>query len=53
MQQVSFINGMHAAILLGEALSNKYGMTSRWDFANGWAAGNDHGLFNKGDEPGA
>lgn len=51
-QQVSFINGMHAAILLGEALKNKYGEASRWDFANGWNNGNDHGLFNIGDEPG-
>ena len=53
MQQVSFINGMHAAILLGEALKNKYGMTGRWDLANGWNNGNDMGLFNIGDEPGA
>ena len=52
MQQVSFINGMHAAILLGEALQNKYGMTGRWDLANGWSDGNDMGLFNIGDEPG-
>jgi hypothetical protein len=52
MQQVSFINGMHAAILLGESLKNKYGQTSRWDLANGWDNGNDHGLFNIGDEPG-
>lgn len=52
MQQVSFINGMHAAILFGEALKNTYGETSRWDLANGWAGGNDHGLFNIGDEPG-
>lgn len=53
MQQVSFINGMHAAILLGQALQNKYGMTGRWDLANGWNNGNDMGLFNIGDEPGA
>ena len=52
MQQVSFVNGMHATILLGEAIKNKYGMTSRWDFANGWDGGNDHGLFNIGNEPG-
>ena len=52
MQQVSFVNGIHAAILLGESLKNKYGMTARWDFANGWSNGNDHGLFNIGDEPG-
>ncbi len=52
MQQVSFVNGMHAAIVLGETIKNKYGMTSRWDLANGWENGNDHGLFNIGDEPG-
>lgn len=52
MQQVSCINGIHAAILLGESLKSKYGMTARWDFANGWSSGNDHGLFNIGDEPG-
>jgi hypothetical protein len=51
MQQVSFVNGMHAAILLCEAVKNKYGLTSRWDLANGWGNGNDHGLFNIGDEP--
>ncbi len=52
MQQVSFVNGIHATILLGEAIKNKYGMTSRWDMANGWDNGNDHGMFNQGDEPG-
>jgi hypothetical protein len=52
LQQVSYINGMHAAIILGEAIKNKYGLTSRWDLANGWDGGNDHGLFNIGDEPG-
>ena len=52
MQQVSFVNGIHSTILLGESLKNKYGMTARWDLANGWSNGNDHGLFNNGDEPG-
>lgn len=52
MQQVSFVNGMHAAIVMGEALQNKYGMAARWDLANGWSDGNDMGLFNIGDEPG-
>jgi hypothetical protein len=51
-QQVSFINGMHAAMLLGEAIKNKYAMAMRWDLANGWNNGNDHGMFNTGDEPG-
>ena len=52
MQKVSYINGMHAAIMLGELLKNKYGEASRWDLANAWENGNDHGLFNIGDEPG-
>lgn len=50
-QAVSHINGMHAVMVLGESLKNKFGMTSRWDFANGWDNGNDHGMFNNGDEP--
>jgi hypothetical protein len=51
-QQVSYVNGMHAAIVLGELLKNKYGLASRWDLANGWSDGNDHGMFSQGDEPG-
>ena len=51
-QQVSYINGMFAAMVLGEAIKNKYAMAVRWDLANGWNGGNDHGLFNIGDEPG-
>jgi hypothetical protein len=50
-QQVSHINGLHAVMILGEALKNKFGMTARWDLANGWNNGDDHGLFNNGDEP--
>jgi hypothetical protein len=41
-----------ATILLSEAVKNKYALTARWDLANGWSSGNDHGLFNIGDEPG-
>jgi len=52
MQMVSHINGLHADLLLGELLKNKYGMSARWDFANGWDNGNDHAMFNIGDEPG-
>ncbi|HTM93696.1 MAG TPA: hypothetical protein VL095_14845, partial [Flavisolibacter sp.] len=52
MQQVSFVNGMMAAILFGESVKNKYGLTARWDLSNAWENGNDHGLFNAGDEPG-
>jgi hypothetical protein len=51
-QQASYINGMHAAIVLGALIENKYGLACRWDLANGWGNGNDHGMFNSGDEPG-
>jgi hypothetical protein len=50
-QQVSHIAGMHATIVLGELLKNKFGEATRWDLGNGWDNGNDHGLFNVGDEP--
>ncbi|MEI9922113.1 MAG: T9SS type A sorting domain-containing protein [Bacteroidota bacterium] len=50
-QQVSNVGGMFAAMVLGEAIKNKYAMAVRWDLANGWNGGNDHGLFNIGDEP--
>jgi hypothetical protein len=55
-QMVSFVCGMQAAIVLGEMANKGYSMASRWDLANGYStgadAGNDHGLFNVGDEPG-
>lgn len=52
-QQVSHINGMHGVMVVGNALKNKFGMTARWNLANGWDNGNDHGMFNIGDEPDA
>ncbi len=42
---------MHSALVLGELIKNKYGQASRWDLANGYGDGNDHGMFSKGDEP--
>jgi hypothetical protein len=50
-QQVSYINGMHSALVLGESMKNQYGATNRWDFVNGWDNGNSHGLLADG-EPG-
>lgn len=52
-QMVSNVAGVHAAMTLGEAIKNQFGMACRWDLGNGWDSGNDHGLFNVGDEPGA
>lgn len=52
MQQVSYINGMLAAITLGEYVQHDYGLSTRWDLVNGWSNGNDHGLFSVGGEPG-
>jgi hypothetical protein len=51
-QICSFVNGMHAALVLGELAKNKYGQASRWDLVNRYDNGNDHGMFNFGDEPG-
>ncbi|MDA3893611.1 MAG: carbohydrate-binding protein [Salinivirgaceae bacterium] len=52
MQQVSYINGMHSALTVGELIMKDYGLACKWDFANGWGDGNDHGMFSYGGEPG-
>ncbi|MCX6222761.1 MAG: alpha-L-arabinofuranosidase [Bacteroidia bacterium] len=51
-QMVSFVAGMHATLMLGELITNKYEAAVRWDLANGYDSGNDHGLFSYGDESG-
>jgi hypothetical protein len=51
-QQTSFINALHAGLVLGHLASHRFGMAARWDLVNRWDNGNDHGLFNYGDEPG-
>lgn len=48
-QQASSINGIHAVLVLGELIQNKFGLACRWDLANGWGNGNDHGMFSQGD----
>jgi hypothetical protein len=50
-QMISYINGMHSTIVLGELLRNKYGMASRWDLMNNYDNGDDHGMFSAGNEP--
>ncbi len=52
-QNTSFVAGMHAALTLGSIIKNGYGEASRWDLANAYANGDDQGMFNIGDEPGA
>jgi hypothetical protein len=52
-QNVSYIAGIHAAKTIGSIIKNQFGEASRWDIANGWSNGDDQGLFNIGDEPGA
>ncbi|WP_184545469.1 alpha-L-arabinofuranosidase [Mucilaginibacter sp. FT3.2] len=44
-QQVSYVAGVHAVLVLGELIKNQVSMACRWDLANGGADGNDHGLF--------
>jgi hypothetical protein len=51
-QSSSFISGIHAALVLGELAKNKFGEACRWDLVNRYDNGNDHGMFNFGDEPG-
>ena len=50
-QMVSNTAGIFSVLVLGEAIKSKFGMTSQWDLANGWSNGDDHGMFNAGDEP--
>jgi hypothetical protein len=52
-QNTSYIAGIHAALTLGSYMKSQYGEASRWDLANGYANGDDQGMFNIGDEPNA
>jgi hypothetical protein len=45
-QPVSHANGMHAVLVTGETMKFGYGAAVRWDLANGWDNGNDHGMFS-------
>lgn len=45
-QKISAVAGMHAVISVGEMLTHGFGQAARWDLANAWENGNDHGLFN-------
>lgn len=51
-QQVSNVNGIHGDLVLGELIKSGYGLATRWDLANHWAGGDDHGMFTWGAEPG-
>lgn len=48
-QMVSQVAGMHAVMVLGELMKNRFGMASRWNLANAWDNGDDHGLFSQGE----
>ena len=45
-QPVSHVNGMHTVLVTGEVMKTGYGAALRWDLANGWDNGNDHGMFS-------
>lgn len=51
MQAVSHINALHAPLVMGEGIRTGLGAALRWDLANGWDNGNDHGMFSYGNEP--
>lgn len=48
-QAVSNINGLHASLVIGSCIENGINFATRWDIANGYANGDDHGMFSKGD----
>lgn len=52
-QNVSYIAGIHAAKAIGAIIKNNFGEANRWDIANGYDNGDDHGMFNNGTEPSA
>jgi len=45
-QPVSHANGMQAVLATGEMIRSGYGAACRWDLANGWDNGNDHGMYS-------
>lgn len=45
-QPVSHANGMQAVLVTGELIRTGYGAACRWDLANGWDNGNDHGMYS-------
>jgi hypothetical protein len=51
-QNVSYINGMHGVMVLGELIKNQYGMSNRWGILNAWIAknGEDMGLLRTGGD---
>ena len=51
-QNVSHIAGMHSVLTMADLIKSGYAASLRWDIANGWDNGDDHGLFNNGSEPG-
>jgi hypothetical protein len=51
-QPVSHVNGIHAVLVTGQAIKTGFGAAMRWDLANDWGNGNDHGMFSYGNEPG-
>jgi hypothetical protein len=51
-QAVSQIGGMFAVMVTGEAIKTGLGAICRWDLANGYSNGDDHGMYAYGEEPG-
>lgn len=45
-QMVSQVAGLHASLALGQMIKSRFGQAARWDLANAWENGDDHGIFN-------
>ena len=51
-QNVSNVAGVHATMVLCEALKDQISLACRWDLANGWSNGDDQGMFNNSSPSG-
>jgi len=45
LQKVSFVNGMHAVLTLGQLIKEQYGFATRWNLVWRYKDGNTHGLI--------
>jgi len=50
-QTISYINGMHAAMVIGDAMKYGFGMAERWSTVGFWGGVGDLGTFSYAGEP--
>jgi uncharacterized repeat protein (TIGR02059 family) len=50
-QTISYINGMHATMVIGDAMKYGFGMAERWSTVGFWGGVGDLGTFSYAGEP--